>query len=321
MSEQYALGVDIGGTKISVVLGNSRGKILAKIILPTLTGRKSREGITRLAETLKHLKRSLGKRARLAGVGVGIPGPMNPMKGVVQRSPHLGGWEGFPLKRYLERAIKARVVIHNDANTAALGERVFGGGKRTDNFAYLTISTGIGGGLVANGRLIEGSSFVGGEVGHMTIVPNGERCKCGKHGCLEAYASGTAIARYVEGEMRRGRPSRIRKYVPKKEKLEARHVGLAARSGDRLAVKAYGRGGFYLGIGIANLLNILNPERVILGGGVLKSAPPAFWKSMQKSLKREAWPQAFRSAKVVKTRLNNRAGDLGALALVFLRPS
>jgi glucokinase len=297
---KYALGVDIGGTKTSVVLGSSQGKILARKLLLTRTGKKTRQGIEETVQALKALKSGPGKGKRLLGVGVGIPGPMDSRNGVVQRSPHLGGWKGFPLKSFLERRLGLSVFINNDANAAALGEKVFGEGKRAGDFVYMTISTGIGGGVVVNGELVHGTSFVGGEVGHMTIVPDGERCKCGKRGCLEAYASGTAIARFAK----------------KRNALEA---GLAARKGSRSALAAYEQGGYYLGIGIANLLNILNPKVVVLGGGVLKSAPRIFWSSMLKSCKRNAWPQAYRAVRIVKTKLNDRVGDLGALALVFAR--
>ncbi len=316
---QYALGVDIGGTKTSVVLGSSQGKILASVVLPTQTGRNTRSGIKKLAEALRLLKQKTGRGKRLLGVGVGIPGPMNPERGIVQRSPHLGGWEGFPLKSFLQKQLQLPIMINNDANVAALGEKVFGEGRRARNFIYLTISTGIGGGVFANGEPVHGANFVGGEVGHMTIVPQGELCKCGKRGCLEAYASGTGIARYVKAEVKRGRRSSVLRFVPKGGKLNARESGLAAKNGDRLALEAYRRAGYYLGVGIANLLNLLNPELVVLGGGVLKSAPREFWQTMLKSCKREAWPQAYEKVRIVRSRLGDRVGDLGALALVFSR--
>lgn len=312
----YAFGVDIGGTKISVTLGNSRGKILAKETLPTRTGRTARRGIQELVQSLLSLKTSRNKHQRLLGIGVGIPGPMNPAKGIVERSPHLSGWEGFPLKSFLEKKLRLPVFITNDANAAAVGEKVFGTGRRVDSFVYLTISTGIGGGIILEGNLLIGSSFAAGEVGHTIIVPGGARCGCGHRGCLEAYASGTAIAGFVREEIRRGRKSKIGKFVRSERRITAETVALAARRGDPLALEAFRRAGYYLGIGLSNLINVLNPEMLILGGSVMKSSS-FLWPSMTAAVRQNAWPSLARTCKIVKTRLGDRVGDLGALSLVF----
>lgn len=304
---RYALGVDIGGTKVSVTLGNSQGKILTKHLLPTLTGKKARQGIERLVEALQHLKTDFFKR-RLAGIGVGIPGPIDPGRGIVERSPHLGGWEGFPLKTFLERKLRLPVRITNDANAAAVGEKVFGAGRGVENFIYLTVSTGIGGGIISKGKLLVGASFGAGEVGHTIIFPKGEKCGCGHRGCLEAYASGTAIAQFVRREVARGRQARI----------TAELVAFAAEKKDPLALEAFRRAGYFLGIGLANLINLFNPEMLILGGSVMKSSR-WLWPAMRASVRENAWPSLYRACRIVKTSLGDRVGDLGALALVFAR--
>jgi len=315
---KLAIGIDIGGTKISMVLGTSSGKILARRVISTQTGAQTRSCLNELIQNIKLLLNGSSRvKKQILGMGVGLPGPVDSKKGIVPRSPHLGGWEGIPLRKLLLKALGLPVMLANDANAAVIGEKVFGQGRGAKNFIYMTISTGIGGGLVVNGQLVEGTSYVGGEVGHMTIVASGDPCKCGKKGCLEAYASGTAIARFVENEIQRGQSSKIPSFAGKGNKVAAREVGLAAKAGDRLALEAYCRAGFYLGIGIANLLNILNPEIIILGGGVLKSAPRLFWQSMLQSCQRDAWPQAWRAVQVRRTKLGDRVGDLGALALVF----
>ncbi len=315
---KYAIGIDIGGTKISMVLGTSSGKILARRLIATQTGSKTQQCLSEMVENLAGLLKDSGiSKKQILGIGVGLPGPVDTQKGVVPRSPHLGGWKGFPLQKWLSKKMGLPVFVANDANAAAIGEKIFGLGRRAKHFIYMTVSTGIGGGLVVNRELVEGASFVAGEVGHMTVVPKGDACKCGKLGCLEAYASGTAIAAFAAREIKAGKASRISHFATQGNKLTAREVGLAAKKGDSLALKAYERAGFYLGIGIANLLNILNPELIILGGGVLKSAPRDFWRAMLQSAKREAWPQAFQAVKIVRTKLGDLVGDLGALALVF----
>jgi glucokinase len=316
--KKYGIGIDIGGTKISMILGTRRGKILARRVIPTRIGRRTRQGLQELIQNLKLLIAETSvPKDQIGGIGIGLPGPVDSKKGVVPLSPHMTGWRGIPLRKWVSRELKLPVAMTNDANAAVLGEKFFGDGRGKNHVIYLTVSTGIGGGLIANGELVEGAAYVGGEVGHMTVVPKGNRCKCGKSGCLEAYASGTAIVNFVKRRMQRGKSTRILKFIPKRGYLSAREVGLAARTGDALALQAYREAGFYLGIGIANLLNILNPEIVCLGGGVWKSAPPVFWHSMLKSCQREAWPDAFRAVKMVRTKLADHVGDLGALALAF----
>jgi len=309
---RFALGVDVGGTKVSVVLGNSAGKILAKEVVPTLTGRKAPQGIEAIASVLEKQKREFRGRGRIRGIGVGIPGPMDPGKGIVQRSPHLQDWQDFPLKSFLQHRLRLPVFITNDANAAAVGEKVFGEGRRAENFAYLTVSTGIGGGIILDGKLLVGASFGAGEVGHTVIMPEGDRCGCGRRGCLEAYASGTAIAQFVKREIRRERKSKW------PDGVTAEKVASAAKAGDSLSLEAYRRAGSYLGIGLANLINVLNPQMLILGGSVMKSSG-LLWPSMIRSARACAWPSLYSACRIVKTRLGDRVGDLGALSLVFAR--
>lgn len=316
-TKKYAIGIDIGGTKISVVLGDGQGRILSQKTLGTLTGRRTPESVKELCSSIKELMAGFGPGAQsILGIGIGIPGPVNSKLGVVPASPNLKGWEGLKLKKILETRFRLPVRMVNDANAAAVGEKIFGQGRGLDDFIYMTVSTGIGGGIVANGRLLEGKGFVAGEVGHMTIVPKGDLCKCGKQGCLEGYASGTAIASFAKRELKRHRSSSLYR-LAQETPVTAKLVGRAAREGDRFAIKVYQRAGFYLGVGIANLLNILNPEKVILGGGVWKSAPPEFWTEMMKACRKEAWPQALKTVTLVRSGLQGHSGDLGALAIAF----
>ena len=310
-----AIGIDIGGTKISVVLGDEKGRLETQKILPTLTGAKTREGVRALVKTLLELKKQAG--GRVEGIGIGIPGPVDSDKGIVPKSPNLPGWENLPLARILRNELKLPVLMGNDANAAALGEKIFGQGKGKKDFIYVTVSTGIGSGIIVDGKLLEGVSFVAGEVGHMTIVPSGQICKCGKKGCLESYASGTAIARMAGKIFNLPGKSAEKKKIFGKEPVSARLLGLAGRKGNKTSLEIYSTAGFYLGIGLSNLLNTLNPEMIILGGGVWNSAPKTFWSSMMKSCRENAWPQAFKAVKIVRSNLKGHSGDLGALALGF----
>lgn len=314
---KYAIGIDIGGTKIALALGTERGKILRQEEIPTKTGAQSRRFAHFLAAYVKNFIRESGiPTSKISGIGVGCPGAVNPQNGLIPRSPNLPGWKGIPLRNILSGATGLPVFFANDANAAAIAESVFGAGKGVENFIYITVSTGIGGGIVLNGRIYEGSGFVAGEIGHLSVVPDGNQCNCGRRGCLEAYASGTAIGRFVQ-EHRSDIKSSLKSTVFRDGNFGARQVGLAAKAGDRTAIESYRRAGYYLGIGIADLLNILNPEKIIIGGGVLRSAHEIFWKTMLISTKRHAWPEAFRTVEIVKSPLMGYGGALGALALVF----
>lgn len=316
MKRNLAIGIDIGGTKISLAAGDRHGRILDSRLLPTLSGVKTKECIRHLLEELRSMTHSKRFKGKIAGIGIGIPGAVDSQKGVIPFSPNLPGWKGIPLKSLVQRKLRLPVFIENDANAAALGEKIYGQGQGLDSFIYMTVSTGIGGCLVIHGKLWQGASFVAGEVGHMKIVPQGEPCKCGMRGCLEAYASGTSIARIAQKKLSPAQIQKILSYSSKAQ-LTAKTLGRAARSGYAPAVARFREAGFYLGIGIANLLNTVNPEKVILGGGVFKSAPPEFWEAMMKSCRENAWPEAMKAVKIVLSKLHGRGGDLGALALVF----
>ncbi|MFA7001154.1 MAG: ROK family protein, partial [Candidatus Omnitrophota bacterium] len=219
-------------------------------------------------------------KARIRGIGVCLPGAVNTAKGVVPVSPHLEGWAGFPLAEKLSRKFRLPVRLANDANAAALAEKLFGAGRGVAHFIYMTVSTGVGGGIVSNGKLLEGVSFVAGEVGHMTVEPRGEKWKLGEVGVLEAYASGTAVARYVRSRV--GTPAGLKKYRDPGGQVSARAIGAQAARGDRLALGAYERAGFYLGVGVANLLNILNPEKLSWEGACSSQLRPFFGKPSEK---------------------------------------
>lgn len=310
------IGVDIGGTKIAVSLGTFQGKIRGKKIFSSRNGKNPKRSFAEIIEVIRELLKTNGLRsADLLGIGVGIPGPVHPTRQAIERSPHLPAWRGFPLKTLLTRAFHVPVTVDNDANAAALGELYFGGGRRISDFLYITVSTGIGCGIVTNGCLMRGAGGAAGEIGHMTIVPGGRRCPCGKRGCLEAYASGTAIAQYVKRALIDGKRSGYFKKLRLNE-ISGKMVSDAAMLHDPIAIEARRKAADYLGIGLANVINLLNPRRIILGGGVMESVH-YFWKPMMKAVRREAWPIPFSDCQIVRSSLAGRSGDLGAMALAY----
>lgn len=310
----YGIGIDIGGTKISVVLGTDRGRILERETFPTPHGKEVPSVFLALKRTVQRLLKKQGlSMSGLKGIGVGMPGLFDDRKGMVEESPNLKDWVGVPFKKRLQTVLGRSVRIENDANATVLAEKHFGSGKGLDTFIYLTVSTGIGSGIVINGKLHRGVSGSAGEVGHSIVDPRGWKNHLSIHGTLEGEASGTAIARKAREGLK------TRKSILKDIKnLTARDVKRVAVKGDRLANEILQEAGEYLGIGLSNLIMILNPERIILGGGVFKDAGgKLLWKFMQDSLKRHAWRKPFRHCSVVRTKLMDEIADLGALSLAF----
>jgi glucokinase len=314
--KRFIAGFDIGGTKIAVSVGTRSGRILRKKVFFSGKSIRIKESIDQIQPVLSELLKKVKITKRdLLGIGVAAPGAIDPNRERILKSPNLPAWEKVPLRRLLTRAFQIPIWLENDANAAALGEQYFGLGRGINDFIYVTVSTGIGSGIVANGFLLRGASGMAGEVGHMTIVPAGLLCPCGKKGCLEAYASGTAIANHTRQLLKQGLKSRFFKNIPLK-KITGQLVGEAARAKDPVAIQARLTAADFLGIGLANLINVLNPKRIILGGGVTENLD-YIWTPMMKALKREAWPISLRACQVVKSKLGKKVGDLGAIAIIL----
>jgi len=314
--KRWLIGVDIGGTKIAVSLGTAEGKLLSKRVLSSRGGKKPRESAQEIVGAVSDLLEARKiKTSQVLGMGLAVAGAVHAKLGMVLKSPNLRRWEKFPLKRTLQRALRIPVWIENDANAAALGEQFFGLGRGMRHFLYITVSTGIGSGMIANGSLVRGESGSAGELGHMTAVPDGIRCACGKRGCLEAYASGTAIANLAKQALRNGAKSRYFKSYRLND-ITGQAVCFGALAGDRVAIRARREAADYLGIGLANMINLLNPRRIILGGGVMERVHH-FWSPMMKRVRSEAWPSALKSCEIVRSKLGKKVGDLGALAVAL----
>ncbi len=275
---------------------------------------KTRSGDDSIFERLVHLiTEVLPKGETLQAIGVAAPGPLNPRTGIIIETPNIQEWKNFPLAEKLSAHFGSPVYLGNDANLAALGEWRYGVGQGHDNLLYLTISTGVGGGIISHGRLLEGETGLAGELGHVTVLADGPICSCGHKGHLEALASGTAIANYVEVQLA---DSETVSSLRSRAKRTAESIAVAAREGDPLAISAYERAGKYLGIGVASFLHVFNPSILILGGGVLQSGE-LLWKPFEKSLREQVFNPAYLENLVLTSAaLGDDAGLLGALALV-----
>ncbi|TYP49786.1 ROK family protein [Thermosediminibacter litoriperuensis] len=314
--KKIAVGIDLGGTKIATCAMDEAGNLLEKTELPTLAKEGPEKVIERMKrsvyEVLKRLDLSLSD---IAGIGIGVPGPMDAKRGRVKNPPNLPGWKDIPLLSIMEEEFNIPVFMENDANAAAIAENLFGAGKGVKNFIYITISTGIGGGAITNGRLFKGGDGNAAEVGHMTINFEGPVCGCGNSGCWEAYASGTALTRFAREGILSGRKTRITDLAGQDE-VRAEHVFAAAKEGDEFARELVEKEGFYLGVGLANVVNAYNPERIAIGGG-LTHAWDMFYSTMVEVMKTRALPANVEHLEVMKAKLGTDVGTIGAASLVF----
>ena len=261
------------------------------------------------------------KTSEFIGLGVAAAGILDTKKGIVTTSPNLPHWRNVQLCHILAEKLGVVTYIINDANAAALGEYRFGAGRGFDNMIYLTVSTGIGGGIIVDGELYSGADGCAGELGHRTIEVDGPQCHCGNFGCLEALASGWAVVREAKTRINQGEKSSVIELVGGRlESITAETVAVAARRGDQLAANIVRDAANYLGVGLANLVNIFNPELIVIGGGLSKMGNMLL-KPARKVLKERAFTLPARTVRLVRARLGSNAGIIGAAAYVFERCS
>jgi len=317
---RFVLGVDIGGTNLVVgSVAEDGSTVLAAASEPTHAEAGATDVVDRLVELAERAivaTRREAPGAEILGVGVGAPGPLDTKRGIVLLTPNLG-WVNMPLREIIHDRLGLPAALDNDANCAVLGEWWVGAARGARHAIGITIGTGIGGGLVLDGRLYHGASDVAGEIGHTTIDTEGRRCKCGNYGCLEAYASGPNIAIRAIEEIEAGAVSRLPSYVGGDLKqITAQTVYLAAQEGDELALEVVNDTAKFLGVGIGNLLNVFNPEVVVVCGGVTLAGDHLF-VPLRREVSRRAFKPAVAACRIVPGELVGTAGVYGA-AKAFL---
>ncbi|HEV8196931.1 MAG TPA: ROK family protein [Gemmatimonadales bacterium] len=311
---RYVLGIDIGGTNIVIgAVTEDGGTVRGLLSEPTGVPDGSDVVIDRIVRMAKQVIATTGKEDREAdvrGVGIGAPGPLNREKGLVIFTPNLR-WTNMPLRDRIGGALALPASLDNDANCAMLGEHWVGAAKGARSAVCFTIGTGIGGGIVQDGKLVHGASDVAGEIGHITIEVNGRRCGCGNDGCLEAYASGPAIARRAVEAIEAGAVSAMAGKAGEVSRITAQTVFQCAADGDQLADELVRDTARYLGVGIANMLNILNPEVVVVCGGVTQAGEHLF-APLRREVSRRAFRPAVEACRIVPGQLEGTAGVVGA---------
>lgn len=311
----YIIAIDIGGTQTRVAVVNEEGEILQRKAILT----NASDGVDKVMNRLIHLIHELydpivekeGKQA-IAGIGLAVPGTLNIHKGLIHSSPNLPDLRDVNIKQLLQTEFLLPVYMNNDANVAALGEFYFGKGRGINHFIYVTISTGVGAGIIENGRLLLGKDGQAAEVGHMCINPDGPLCNCGNNGCIEAYISGTAIVRRTIDLLKKSNePSSLRELST----ISTKDIFAASKNNDKLALQIIEETRKYLGVAIVNLLHIFNPQMIVFGGGVSQVGDYLFKEAITYAKTNAMYPMGEEISYYV-TDLGDNIGLLGAAALV-----
>ncbi|MEJ8552927.1 ROK family protein [Tepidibacter sp. Z1-5] len=314
MKDLYC-AVDLGGTKINIGIMTKEGEVLDNIKIPTEVEKGPDNSINNIKKTIYELLERLNlTKNDLKGIGIGSPGPIDSEKGIIVESGNLKGWKNVKLVEKLSEEFEGiNIKLQNDGNAAALGEYLFGFGKGCKNFIYITVSTGVGGGAIIDSKLQIGASSNGFEAGHMIINMNGRKCNCGNEGCFEAYASGTAIEK-IASERIENEESIISE-LAQGGKVKAEYVFEAAKRGDKLALEIVENEGYYLGVGIFNIIAMYNPEKISIGGGV-SNCLEMFYDKMMDTINSMSLKPSTQICKIEKAKRDD-CGLVGAGALAF----
>jgi glucokinase len=316
MAEKYAVGVDFGGTKILAgVVNLETGRLLA-------TGKKKTRALQFGEDVVKRLKDVIDEAlidaaidpSKISGIGIGAAGQVNRQKGILLASANIGVSD-LPIADPLAKHYRMPCYLGNDVEVATLGEQKFGAGRKCDNFVCIFVGTGIGSGIVTGGNVYRGATGSAGEIGHIVLAPYGRICGCGAQGCLEAYASRTAIAKVIVAELNRGTESSIRDKVDmNKGILRSKALSDAYNAGDDLVVKSIKQGAEFMGMGLATVINFYNPQRIIMGGGLIQ-ALDHYFQHAAKEARHRALKVPAKKVEIVKTELGDYSGVIGAALL------
>jgi glucokinase len=283
----FAIGVDLGGTNLRIAAVDENGELLEKLTLGTQVSRGRDFVIDKMTSAIQEVVTEHFDKSELLGIGIGIPGAIDLENGTLYKSPNLPGWDHYPVRDEIERRLHTRVILENDANAAAMGEKWLGAGRDYPSMCMLTLGTGVGGGIIMNNRIWHGMTGMAGEVGHMNVEPEGHPCGCLSRGCIEQYASATAIVRMAKEAIASLKPdstSMLLSDIDSDKEFSSRVVYQAAVQGDHVAQEIYKRVGRALGIAMSGLVNAFNLNMYVIGGGVA-SAWEAFAPTMMEELK------------------------------------
>ncbi len=318
MAEKWLIGVDLGGTTTKIAFISFYGEILNKWEIPTDKSNEGKNIPTDIAKAIDRKLDELGhSKNEIHGIGIGAPGPVDLTSGIIFEAVNLGWKDQYPLKDLLEVETSLPVVVDNDANVAALGEMWKGAGNGAKDLVCVTLGTGVGGGVIANGDIVHGKRGAAGEIGHITsIAVGGAPCNCGKSGCLETIASATGIVRLAHEVLQKGQQEgKLGEIFREYGQVSAKDVFDAARNGEKSALEVIENVASHLGVALANIANTLNPEKIVLGGGVSRAGDILLGPVKENFLK-HSFPSVAKSTEIAIATLGNDAGVIGAAWLV-----
>lgn len=314
---QSVIGLDIGGTKIYAGVIDRDGKILATARKKTRPELEFEESAQRIIETVQESIQAAGMTVSdIAAIGIGAPGPLDLEKGEVIFTPNLR-WKNAPIRDRIVKAFNKPTQLDNDVNAGVLGEYIFGGSQGVRHMIGLFIGTGIGGGVIIDGKLLHGFNQNAGELGHMIIHPKGPLCGCGNHGCLEAFASKLAIERMIKDAIKKGEKSLLSRRLKEGKRIGSADLAQAYFDGDGPTCSAIKSSARYLGIGLTSYLHIFNPEVVVLGGGIVEALGNEYVQMMIKVVQKHAMPIALRNVQIIPAVLKDNSAILGASVLAW----
>lgn len=314
--KKYRIGVDIGGTNVKIALVDFDGKIIYSNTVPTRAEMGYEAGVNNIKQAIKELMQETGESAKtIEAIGFGLPGQIDYKNGIVKNLPNIPGWVNIPLAKIIEDEFSIPTRLDNDVRCAALGELNFGAGKGCENLICITVGTGIGSGIVLNGKLVRGASNAAGEIGHIKMdMTGGPLCGCGDYGCFEAYASGPAIVTMAKEYISGGKSAKY-KEMATDGIITPYIVAQAALQGDAVSIQIFKQMGKIIGTGLASVVNLLNPEKIIIGGGVA-DAGSILLDPIKATIADRAMPIQASAVQVVPAQLANTAGVIGASLLI-----
>jgi glucokinase len=313
----YVIGVDLGGTNLRAALADREGRILQDARRLSMADRPSQVTLDNMIDAIREvIEEQQTTSPQVVGIGIGLPGIMDSAAGVVHWSPNFPHWESVAVSSVISQAVSLPAYILNDARCAALGELRFGAGRGVQNMVMITVGTGIGGAIVVDGKLLLGPTGSIGEVGHHTIDVNGPRCGCGNFGCWEQFCGRDAVVERALRLLQRGRASRLLELAPDREDVTPALIAEAAEGGDAVAQEVMEETGFYLGVGVANLINMLHPEVVVVGGGIAQAGDLLFGP-LERTMRARAVEIQSRKVRIVPAQLGDNAGVLGGVVLAL----
>ena len=306
------IGIDMGATHLGVAVADFAGHVLDEVESAFNVEEEPQVCLDQIQQRVREILSKAGIRPdQILAIGMGVPGPVMAEAGLVSSPPIMPGWDNYPIREQLRKFWQVPVTVNNDAELGALGEWAFGAARGEQNLAYIKVGSGVGAGLLLDGRIFRGATGCAGEIGHITVLDGGPRCSCGNSGCLEALSGGKAIARRAREAISAGKRTQLSQIIPP-ESITARDVANAARYGDLVSQQIVAEAGAYLGIAVAGLVNLFNPNVIVVGGGVAQMGD-LLLEPIRRSVQGRSLPSAARAVRILAAVLGRRSTTMGAV--------